>query len=86
MSELFTITPTTPAPLSSALSTMRAADPRLIRLVLALAITGVVLSVLVMPAACTPLGHLLNSALDGATLIMFATLPMLYVSGRQRGG
>lgn len=79
-----TITPTTSALLSRRLNTMRAADPRLVRLVFALTFAFIVMSALALPLGCTTAGHLVNSALDDATLLMFAMLPVLYLSGRQR--
>lgn len=84
MLETPTVTPTLSVPLSRVLATMRAADPRLVRLVYALAVAFIFMSAVALPFGCTTVGHLVNSALDDATLMMFALLPVLYLSGRQR--
>lgn len=79
-----TITPIASTPLAGVLDTMRAADPRLVRLVYALAVAFVFMSALAVPMVCTSVGQQVNAALDDATLMMFAMLPVLYLSGRQR--
>lgn len=79
-----TVTSPVSTTLPGVLDTMRAADPRLVRLVFALTFAFIVMSALALPLGCTTAGHLVNSALDDATLLMFAMLPVLYLSGRQR--
>lgn len=79
-------TPTVTSPLPNLMTTLRAADPRLVRLVHALTFAFLFMTVAALPLGCSVAGHLVNEGLDQATLLMFGLLPVLYVSGRRRLG
>ena len=70
-------------PTRQALTTMQQADPRLLRLVQALTFAFIVMSLVVVALGCSPKLHVINEGLDLATLLMFAMLPVLYLSGKR---
>lgn len=70
-------------PVRHVVSTMQQANPRLLRLVRALAFAFIFISLVVAVMGCSPKLHIANEGLDQATLMLFALLPMLYFSGKQ---
>jgi hypothetical protein len=62
---------------------MRAADVRLNQWIAGLAVFFIVLSVAAVPLGCTASGRLINHGLDLTSLLMFALLPVMYLSGRR---
>lgn len=79
------MTPSVPLhPLRDVMNTMQNADPRLLRLVRALAFAFILMSLVVAAMGCSPKLHVVNEGLDQATLMLFAMLPVVYWSGRRK--
>lgn len=70
-------------PVRHVLSAMQQADPRLLRLVRALAFAFILMSLVVVALGCSPKLHIVNEGLDQATLLLFTLLPVLYISGKR---
>lgn len=74
--------PLTPA--RQVMNTMQNADPRLLRLVRALAFAFIAMSLVVAAMGCSTKLQIVNGGLDQATVLLFAMLPVLYFSGLKR--
>ena len=79
---MFPASPLTPA--RQVMNTMQNADPRLLRLVRALAFAFIAMSLVVAAMGCSTQLQIVNGGLDQATLLLFAMLPVLYFSGLKR--